>query len=111
MTLSPEVPAILEKHLRPSVGEWLGACGLKIGDIGTWAVHPGGPRVLTTVVSSLGLADSAVAESRGVLADHGNMSSPTVLFIVDRLLRTGAARPIVAMAFGPGLTAEFALLV
>jgi alpha-pyrone synthase len=110
MTLSPEVPAILERHLRGWAGEWLGSCGLKVGDIGSWAVHPGGPRVIFTVARCLDLPDAAVEVSRSVLADHGNMSSPTVLFIIDRLLRAGAKRPIAAMAFGPGLTAEGVLL-
>jgi predicted naringenin-chalcone synthase len=52
----------------------------------------------------------ALEISHQVLADHGNMSSPTILFILDRLRRTEAPRPCVALAFGPGLTVETALL-
>ncbi|MEE9211611.1 MAG: hypothetical protein V3U29_03060, partial [Phycisphaeraceae bacterium] len=62
------------------------------------------------VESSLGLAAEATAASRQVLADCGNMSSPTVLFILDKLWREDAPRPCVAMGFGPGLTVEAALL-
>jgi predicted naringenin-chalcone synthase len=49
--------------------------------------------------------------SAEVLAEYGNMSSPTILFVLERLEQTGAAKPCVALAFGPGLTAEAALLV
>jgi predicted naringenin-chalcone synthase len=65
--------------------------------------------VLATVEESLGLPADALATSRAVLAEHGNMSSATILFILERLLRSEAAGPCVAMAFGPGLTAELAL--
>jgi predicted naringenin-chalcone synthase len=67
--------------------------------------------VLAAVEESLALAPEALAISREVLAEHGNMSSATILFILERLIRADAAAPCVAMAFGPGLTAELALLV
>jgi predicted naringenin-chalcone synthase len=110
MTLSPDVPEILREHLGPWLRAWLGDHGLSSADIGSWAIHPGGPKVITTVAACLDLPDSAVAESRAVLAEHGNMSSPTVLFIVDRLRRRHAGGPCVALAFGPGLVAEAVLL-
>ncbi len=110
MTLSPRVPSLLEAHLAEWLGVWLGGRGLGLADIGAWAIHPGGPRVLSTVASCLDLPDAALEPSRAVLADHGNMSSPTVLFIVDRLRRVNAPRPWVAMAFGPGLVAEAVLI-
>ena len=53
---------------------------------------------------------SALETSYGVLAEYGNMSSPTVLFILDRLRRASAPRPCVAIAFGPGMAVEAALL-
>jgi len=59
----------------------------------------------------LGLPRSATAMSREILATCGNMSSPTVLFIIERLQAAGAPRPCVALGFGPGLTAEAALFV
>jgi predicted naringenin-chalcone synthase len=64
---------------------------------------------LSSVFFGLGLPDSALSASRAVLAQHGNMSSPTVLFILDRLRLAQAPRPYVALAFGPGLAAEVAL--
>lgn len=108
MTLSARVPSILEEHLAPFIRGWLAQRGLAVSDIGAWAIHPGGPRVLSTVAGCLGLSEKAMEPSRTILAEHGNMSSPTVLFIVDRL-RT-LPRPWVAMAFGPGLVAEVALI-
>jgi predicted naringenin-chalcone synthase len=111
MTLSTRVPNLIEDHLRPWLEAWLKRCDLNIGQIGSWAVHPGGPRVLLSVARALGLAGDALAVSRDVLVRHGNMSSPTVLFILDRLRKQQAVRPCVALGFGPGLVVEAALLV
>ncbi|BCJ43244.1 hypothetical protein GCM10010168_00140 [Actinoplanes ianthinogenes] len=111
MGLSPEVPAVLSVHVRALVGDLLGRHGLSIGDVDGWAVHPGGPRILDVVQERLGLGESALAASRGVLSTYGNCSSPTVLLILDALRR--AAQPprrVVMLAFGPGLTLYGALL-
>ncbi len=90
--------------------DWLGQSGRTLDEIRSWAVHPGGPRILTSVVSALGLPREATAVSGQVLAECGNMSSPTVLFVLDRLRRQVAPGPTVALAFGPGLVAEAALI-
>lgn len=110
MTLSPRVPELIEAKLRPWITGWLKEHGLSLDDIGSWAVHPGGPRVLTSVERALDLPEEATAASREVLAECGNMSSATVLFIVDRLKKRKAAAPCVALAFGPGLAVEATLL-
>ena len=111
MELSPRVPDLIKRHLRPWFDEWLGRQGLSIAEIGSWAVHPGGPRILSAVEDSLGLGGEALADSRQVLAECGNMSSPTVLFILDRLRARRAPRPCVMLGFGPGLMAEAALVI
>ena len=111
MTLSSLVPDIIQTHLSGWLEEWLGGQGLKLDEVATWAVHPGGPRILTAVGGALGLAPEANAVSKQVLSEFGNMSSATILFILDRLRRKGAPRPCVAMAFGPGLVAEAALFL
>lgn len=111
MFLSSRVPDLIGKHLRPWFESWLAESGLTIADIGSWAVHPGGPRILSSVEESLGLPREATATSREVLAECGNMSSPTVLFILQRLRAAGAKMPCVALGFGPGLAAEAALFV
>jgi alpha-pyrone synthase len=111
MTLSKRVPQLIAKHLRPWLEAWLGTYGLRLADIGSWAIHPGGPKILEAVESALGLPAESTAVARDVFAEFGNMSSPTVLFIIDRLRRAGAPRPCVALGFGPGLTAEAALFL
>ena len=111
MVLSPRVPDQIHQHLRPWMSEWLGRHGLAIESVGSWAIHPGGPRILQACAEALQLAPQQLAESHQTLAELGNMSSPTVLFILDRLRRRQAPRPCVALAFGPGLAAEAALIV
>nr|WP_277605575.1 3-oxoacyl-[acyl-carrier-protein] synthase III C-terminal domain-containing protein [Glycomyces sp. L485] len=111
MGLSPQVPDALAEHLGPLVKDLLAPHGLDLTDVRGWAVHPGGPRILDTVEHGLGLAPDALAASRKVLAEYGNCSSATVLLVLRELLSAGAPPgPIVALAFGPGLTAYAALL-
>lgn len=109
MTLSKRVPGLIARHLRPWLEGWLRAEGLAVSEVASWAVHPGGPRILAAVEESLGLPPEALGASREVLARCGNMSSPTLLFIVDSLRSQHAPRPCVALGFGPGLVAEAVL--
>jgi prepilin-type processing-associated H-X9-DG protein len=109
MTLSAKVPNMIQENLRPWVEEWLGENGLTIPEVGSWAIHPGGPKILASVEECLGLPKGVTDVSRRVLAGHGNMSSPTVLFILNELRKAKAPRPCVALGFGPGLVAEGAL--
>jgi alpha-pyrone synthase len=106
MTLSGQIPATISEALRSGSDRVL--AGLPAQAIDLWAVHPGGRTVLDAVEGAFGLDRSALAASRRVLRDYGNMSSPTVLFVLEALLREKApagARGC-AMAFGPGVTAE-----
>jgi alpha-pyrone synthase len=111
MTLSKKVPELIARHLRPWLESWLGRHGLSVEGIASWAIHPGGPKILSAVEEALALRPEATAVAREVFAQYGNMSSPTVLFILDRLRSRGSERPCVAMGFGPGLMAEAALLM
>jgi predicted naringenin-chalcone synthase len=111
MTLSREVPELIGKHLRPWLARWLDLQRLAVADVASWAIHPGGPKILDAVAAALDLQPADMAPSRGVLTDHGNMSSPTLLFILECLRQTGAARPCVALGFGPGLTVEAGLFL
>jgi predicted naringenin-chalcone synthase len=110
MTLSRRVPGLIGEGLRPWLEAWLGQNGLSPDGVASWAIHPGGPRILSAVEEALGLSREQAAASRAVFAKYGNMSSPTVLFILDHLRAQGAPRPCVALGFGPGLAAEAALL-
>ncbi len=110
MTLSARVPDLIKQHLRSWLSEWLGSRGLSLDEIRSWAFHPGGPRILTAAGEALGLRREQWAVSETILGEYGNMSSPTILFILDRLAREAVSGPCVALAFGPGLTIEAALL-
>ena len=113
MSLSPRVPALVERAVGPLVTDLLDEHGLGPGDVAHWAVHPGGPEILDRVQRRLGLADDQLAPSWEALADGGNRSSATVLFILESLLDSGeleAGQWLVALAFGTGLTLEALLL-
>lgn len=110
MTLSARVPDLIAGNLREWLEGWLAGAGYALGGIGGFAIHPGGPRIVSAVGEALALPAEALRPAREVLAEYGNMSSPTVLFVVRRLLTDGARPPILLLAFGPGLTAEAALL-
>ena len=113
MGLSPRVPAVLARHVRGVVDELLASHAVDRSDVDGWAVHPGGRRILEVVQRRLELPPGALEHSYGVLRDHGNCSSPTVLLVLERMRAAGDVRPgryAVAMAFGPGLTLYAALL-
>ena len=110
MTLSPRIPELIESSLRGWLEEWLAKHESRLSDVEHFVIHPGGPRILHAVEAALALKPRDTALSHAVLREHGNMSSPTVLFILDRLRRTGAHGRILALAFGPGLVAEATLL-
>jgi predicted naringenin-chalcone synthase len=112
MTLDRHVPDVLAAHVGPAVDDLLARNQLGRGDVAAWAVHPGGPRILDVVAGRLGLADDDLAASRHVLAEHGNCSSATLLLVLAELRRRAlpSGAPVVAMAFGPGLTLYACLL-
>ena len=110
MTLSAQVPEVIKSELKPWLEGWLNKQNLSMDKVATWAIHPGGPRIVSAAASALELSKEAVKTSLDVLNDCGNMSSPTILFILQRLLDEGARGPCVALAFGPGLVVEAALL-
>ena len=105
MILSGKVPAAIHDALHEHRSEILE--GAPVDSIDFWAVHPGGRTVLDAVERAFDLAPPALSASREVLRRYGNMSSATVMFVIERLLRSGArGRTGCAMSFGPGLTAE-----
>ena len=110
MTLSPRIPDLIHQNLRPWLKQWLLQQGMSIEDVGSWAIHPGGPRILSAVAETVGFEESLLSPSREVLARYGNMSSPTVLFILKKLQAEQARLPCVMLGFGPGLTIEAALI-
>jgi predicted naringenin-chalcone synthase len=111
MTLAPQLPELIESATRAPIESWLAGEGLRMSDVSDWAIHPGGPRILDAAATALGLLPADLAVSRQVLANCGNMSSPTVLFVLDELRRSGHRGPCVLLGFGPGLAVEAALLI
>lgn len=110
MTLSAAVPNLLETKLEPFVTGWLADHGESIATIGGWAVHPGGMRILRAVELALSLPADALAVSREVLAEHGNMSSSTMVMVLDRFAAGQVPKPWLMLGFGPGLEIEVALI-
>ena len=112
MVLSSKVPSRIAAQLRPWLEQWLAGLGLSLPEIETWAVHPGGPRILGAVQESAGLQPAQIELSTAVLRQFGNMSSATILFVLERL-RTSPDHngPCLALGFGPGLAVEAALLM
>jgi alpha-pyrone synthase len=111
MTLARTIPGVIREQLRPWLSSWLEQHGVPLNRIKSWAIHPGGPRILEAVAEGLELLPEALAPSREVFRQYGNMSSPTVLFILQKLQERRLPRPCVMLGFGPGLTAEAALWV
>ena len=110
MILGTYVPRIIDDHVSDALAPLLARTGHKAADIPLWAVHPGGRSILDKVQSRLELTDDQMEPSRGVLADTGNMSSATILFVLDRLRTSDRGGVAAALAFGPGLSIESALL-
>ncbi|MBP0445462.1 type III polyketide synthase [Roseomonas sp. SSH11] len=105
MVLSGEVPKSLARALPPRLPALLDGAEPEAFDL--WAIHPGGRSVLDAVEESCRPPQGALAGSRAVLEEHGNMSSPTVMFVLRGMLEAReAGRRGIAMAFGPGLSAE-----
>ena len=111
MKLSGYVPKILGDQAMDLAASAFRQCEVDPTDITAWAVHPGGKAILDHIERSLSLPHDALAISRSVLRDFGNMSSATILFVLERMLAQGKGTgTVAAMAFGPGLTVEFGLL-
>lgn len=111
MRLSADVPRIVGGEVRAAFAQAFGADAVPAEAADAWAVHPGGRSVLDRVQHGLELPEAMLDASRAVLREQGNMSSATVLFILQRLLddaALGDGARVVGLAFGPGLTVETA---
>ena len=113
VVLSKKIPVIVRRHIREIVDNFLTAQRLALPEVEHYITHPGGPRVIDGYLEALDLEESQVAHTRSVLAEFGNMSSPTVLFVLKRFLNqlqgTRGAYGV-ASAMGPGFSAELLLL-
>jgi polyketide synthase Type III len=113
IVLGAEVPELAPSLIQGALTPLLARHGLRQSDIRFWVAHPGGSKVLDTVQKQLGLTDADLRFARTVLRNYGNMSSPTVIFVLDDVSRNGDPQPGdwgVMTALGPGMAAEAALL-
>jgi alpha-pyrone synthase len=113
MKLTSRVPEVLRTGLPAILARLTQAQGITPDDVSLYAIHPGGRRILEVAEQALGLTHEDNAAAYSVLSEYGNMSSATVLFVIEKLWelnRQSAGAWIFASAFGPGLTAETALM-
>lgn len=114
IVLTAELADVVEQHLSGSVTSFLAQHELTVEDITAWVCHPGGPKVIDAIQNSLKLPDSAVELSRRSLAEVGNLSSASVLHILEKTLDAATAPPPgshgLMIGLGPGISVELVLL-
>jgi alkylresorcinol/alkylpyrone synthase len=105
------IPPFARRRMRPVVDAALAEQDLTVADVDRFICHPGGTKVVEALERALDLGQGALDLEREVLADHGNMSAPTVLFVLDRARRRGLPKRSVVTALGPGFTASTVTLL
>lgn len=108
MKLSAYIPELIQHDIKAFVGRALTHGGIQQTDISDWCIHPGGKKILEVIKSQLQLDAADIAPSKQVLWNNGNMSSPTILFVLKEMMKNSSAQPtnVFGVAFGPGLTME-----
>jgi alkylresorcinol/alkylpyrone synthase len=110
IVLSSDLPALMERELEPALRDFLKRHGYRVADFNGFLFHPGGPKLLETVAQTLGLTRGQLQHSWDVLRAYGNMSSATVVFVLEQAMQAGARGPHLLAAFGPGFSAYFAVV-
>lgn len=112
MRLSAYIPQLLQAGIAPLLKNALSAAGYSRDQITRWAIHPGGKKILENIQRELVLSAGDLQVSFDVLRNYGNMSSPTILFVLQQIIRQlkEGDEKIFAAAFGPGLTMETLIL-
>lgn len=113
ITLSPEVPVLIREHLGEGVDTFLAEQGYKRGDIGSWVLHTGGPKVLEATADALDLHDGQLDASWDCLKKVGNLSSASVLVVLEDVMKNRRPEPGtlgILAAMGPGFCSELVLL-
>ena len=98
------IPPFIEEHLAETVDDMCAKLGVKFDDIDRMCCHPGGVKVIDAIETALHLNQGELNLEREVLRDYGNMSAPTVMFVLERLLEQGLPDRVLMTAFGPGFT-------
>lgn len=100
------IPPFAEANIAPALQGILGRHGLGLGDVDRFACHPGGAKVITALERALSLNQGTLDHERSVLAEYGNMSAPTALFVLDQVVKNGLPPRTLLTAMGPGFTAS-----
>jgi len=104
------IPPFIESELAQAVDEMCASLGIQRADIDRFCCHPGGVKVIDAIETALGLNQGELNLEREVLRDYGNMSAPTVMFVLERLIERGLPKRVMMTAFGPGFTCAGLLL-
>jgi len=104
------IPPFIEAELAEAIDGVLAGMGRSRGDIDRFCCHPGGVKVIDAIETALELSAGTLDLERDVLSDCGNMSAPTVMFVLDRLIARGLPEQVLMTAFGPGFTCAGLLL-
>jgi alkylresorcinol/alkylpyrone synthase len=104
------IPPFARANMGPAIRAILSSGDLATGDIDRFICHPGGARVVEALEQTLGLPDRSLDIERDILANYGNMSAPTVLFVLERMIAAGLPARSALIAMGPGFTASCAIL-
>lgn len=110
VVLSRSVPIFVERHFPKVASKLLAAVGLERDEIARYICHPGGGRVVDAVETALNLRRGSLDHERDILREYGNMSAPTVLFALERVLNSGKQGALALSALGPGFTASLLAL-
>jgi predicted naringenin-chalcone synthase len=110
MILDAKIPEFIGNEVKSIVSRAAAKFKIKSGGIDSWAVHPGGKKILDTIAKQMGLAENELAASYKVLSEYGNMSSPTILFVLNELMNGNNTGTVFSIGFGPGLSIETALM-
>lgn len=113
MSLSSELPKIIIESAVPALENILKGMNISSAQIKHWALHPGGRAILDALQKGLNLTEGQMQPSRKILRNFGNMSSASILFVLKEIIDSQVVKPdeyCCAVAFGPGLTMEIALL-
>ena len=98
------IPPFIEAELAATIDQMLDTLGYRRSDIDRLCCHPGGVKVIDAIETALALKPGQLDLERAVLRDYGNMSAPTVLFVLQRLIERGLPQRVLMTAFGPGFT-------
>ena len=110
VVLDAGLPGFVQKRFSEAAESFLAGADFTAADVSRFVCHPGGAKVLPALEASLGIGEGALDHERAVLAEFGNMSAPTVFFVLERVLDAGPTGRLVLGALGPGFTASFATL-